>query len=436
MSTPDAPAAVVALTTADATSSTSSPTPSPSPLRRDEYLKNAKSAGISNTLLQQIAALPEDTVDYDSVVAINRTSSTAAEDAGLASVALIKVSESGSTLTGKSMMSDGEILHFARVLNDGSGIEVEGAKILQFNAASKGYQFSVKRAHLKVQKDIQHLEKLLVELPAALAKNEAEHAAKLAELDRLKTAPSSGSVLKSDSPANGNAGQSDLLTHLGTLAYEANVLKHKIEQTKTQLSELKSQPAPSLDKKLFTRHSIQTLLHIKWGFFHHEGALYQLIQTQSKVVPYFRETIHPNQLALEHKKQEIEQRQKLDAIIHPLDVTLPLALAEDGKNIPGGLNPTTSAPSDTSTSVERNDILITTTEVIPSTHADSLWQICREIHAGVLCDGCQQCPLIGARMKCSVCNDYDLCEDCISKKVETLQHKTDHAMVKVLKRSN
>jgi hypothetical protein len=33
-----------------------------------------------------------------------------------------------------------------------------------------------------------------------------------------------------------------------------------------------------------------------------------------------------------------------------------------------------------------------------------------EVHKNVTCDGCELSPILGARWKCSVCADYDLCD--------------------------
>jgi len=50
-------------------------------------------------------------------------------------------------------------------------------------------------------------------------------------------------------------------------------------------------------------------------------------------------------------------------------------------------------------------------------------------HEGVMCDGCSVSPIVGIRWKCSVCNDYDLCQACESKGV----HDPSHPLIKVVK---
>ena len=35
------------------------------------------------------------------------------------------------------------------------------------------------------------------------------------------------------------------------------------------------------------------------------------------------------------------------------------------------------------------------------------------IHPGVTCDTCKTKPICGIRFKCSICKDYDECENCI-----------------------
>lgn len=45
------------------------------------------------------------------------------------------------------------------------------------------------------------------------------------------------------------------------------------------------------------------------------------------------------------------------------------------------------------------------------------------VHPNVICDGCEG-PVVGARFKCTVCPDYDLCSTCEGKGI----HK-EHNMV-------
>lgn len=48
------------------------------------------------------------------------------------------------------------------------------------------------------------------------------------------------------------------------------------------------------------------------------------------------------------------------------------------------------------------------------------------IHKGVACDGCNAYPIVGNRYKCSVCDDFDLCEAC-----ESLgKHPANHPLIK------
>ena len=40
------------------------------------------------------------------------------------------------------------------------------------------------------------------------------------------------------------------------------------------------------------------------------------------------------------------------------------------------------------------------------------------LHVGVQCDECGECPIQGFRFKCTVRNDYDLCEACESARIQ------------------
>ncbi len=49
------------------------------------------------------------------------------------------------------------------------------------------------------------------------------------------------------------------------------------------------------------------------------------------------------------------------------------------------------------------------------------------VHSTVQCDGCGMCPLIGARYKCTVCNNFDLCTACEASGT----HPLDHPLLKI-----
>jgi len=41
----------------------------------------------------------------------------------------------------------------------------------------------------------------------------------------------------------------------------------------------------------------------------------------------------------------------------------------------------------------------------------------KAFHSRVTCDACETYPIIGARYKCAICEDYDLCESCEAQNV-------------------
>jgi hypothetical protein len=51
----------------------------------------------------------------------------------------------------------------------------------------------------------------------------------------------------------------------------------------------------------------------------------------------------------------------------------------------------------------------------------------QDVHRGVMCDGCGAAPICGARFKCTVCHNFDLCEKCESKNI----HDASHPLIKL-----
>ena len=59
---------------------------------------------------------------------------------------------------------------------------------------------------------------------------------------------------------------------------------------------------------------------------------------------------------------------------------------------------------------------------------------CETVHDGIKCQKCFQEPIIGYRYKCSVCNDYNLCQNCEEKNSISEDHP--HDFIKIRKNLN
>jgi hypothetical protein len=55
--------------------------------------------------------------------------------------------------------------------------------------------------------------------------------------------------------------------------------------------------------------------------------------------------------------------------------------------------------------------------------------VTKNIHIGVFCNGCMKNNIAGARYKCLVCKDFDLCEDCEAKTAPV--HDDTHVFIKI-----
>ena len=56
---------------------------------------------------------------------------------------------------------------------------------------------------------------------------------------------------------------------------------------------------------------------------------------------------------------------------------------------------------------------------------------CNTVHNGIKCNKCFKEPIVGYRYKCSICNNYNLCEECEEKNGQTGEHS--HEFIKMRK---
>ena len=54
---------------------------------------------------------------------------------------------------------------------------------------------------------------------------------------------------------------------------------------------------------------------------------------------------------------------------------------------------------------------------------------CKTIHDGIKCNKCLKLPIIGYRYRCSICNDYNLCDECEENNSKTNSHP--HLFIKI-----
>lgn len=63
-------------------------------------------------------------------------------------------------------------------------------------------------------------------------------------------------------------------------------------------------------------------------------------------------------------------------------------------------------PAESEPSIDR---FLAVRQLLAAPPSSAAWQI---HHIDITCDGCEQEPIIGARYRCSVCQDRDLCARC------------------------
>ena len=71
---------------------------------------------------------------------------------------------------------------------------------------------------------------------------------------------------------------------------------------------------------------------------------------------------------------------------------------------------------------------------INSNNNNKIRIVCKTVHKGIKCQKCFQEPIIGYRYKCTVCNDYNLCDQCEEKNFLNNEHP--HEFIKIGKERN
>ena len=56
--------------------------------------------------------------------------------------------------------------------------------------------------------------------------------------------------------------------------------------------------------------------------------------------------------------------------------------------------------------------------------------ICKTVHNNIKCENCFMEPIVGFRYKCSICQNYNLCEKCEEKNEETQNHSHDFIKIR------
>ena len=71
---------------------------------------------------------------------------------------------------------------------------------------------------------------------------------------------------------------------------------------------------------------------------------------------------------------------------------------------------------------------------INNNNNNSIKSVCKTVHKGIKCQKCFQEPIVGYRYKCTVCNDYNLCDQCEEKNFLNKEHP--HNFIKIRKERN
>lgn len=212
---------------------------------------------VSSALWNELESLDPRQIDIDSVSQVERCDPDVAAQLTLLDVAAGKVVEAKLA----AQKTGPQCLYPFRILYDDSGVEWRDRYALRYRSASQEAadeaEEQLQRAKQDRAADIAHCEKLLHDLPLALASSEKAQSELEEQLER---------------------GEEADMSAIGPMRLEQRRIQKEIEAQQAKLQQMKASPEPTLqiDASKYEWVEKQRSVTMPWGYSEWEGKLYNL----------------------------------------------------------------------------------------------------------------------------------------------------------------